>query len=150
MREGTFGDFGAEVATPLAMVLTELVQNAVEHGFAGTGGPGRGPAASGSPARCGSRSRTTGVGLPEGFDLDELRRLGLQIVRTLVEASCGGTLELGPREGGGTRAVDRRAALTRTTPDSDGARRSHRGRPRCGSWWLALRPSGRGRGRCGA
>ena len=33
-REGSFGALPAETATPLAMVLTELLQNAVEHGFA--------------------------------------------------------------------------------------------------------------------
>ena len=37
-RRGTFGLLPAEVATPLAMVLTELLQNAVEHGFAAGGG----------------------------------------------------------------------------------------------------------------
>src|SRR3954470_14420464 len=36
-RTGTFGVLPAEVATPLAMVLTELLQNAVEHGVDATG-----------------------------------------------------------------------------------------------------------------
>src|SRR5690625_6628626 len=35
VREGRFGTLRAEVATPLALVLTELVTNAVEHGFPG-------------------------------------------------------------------------------------------------------------------
>ena len=30
-----FGVLPSEAATPLAMVLTELLQNAVEHGYAG-------------------------------------------------------------------------------------------------------------------
>ena len=33
-RTGSFGAISSDVATPLAMVLTELVQNAVEHAFA--------------------------------------------------------------------------------------------------------------------
>ncbi len=38
-REGSFGVLGAEIATPLVMVLNELLLNAVEHGFAqGSGG----------------------------------------------------------------------------------------------------------------
>ena len=37
-RAGTFGVLPAEVATPLAMALTEVLQNAVEHGFRGRGG----------------------------------------------------------------------------------------------------------------
>ncbi len=32
-RRGSFGTISAEVATSLAMVLTEVLQNAVEHGF---------------------------------------------------------------------------------------------------------------------
>ena len=33
VREGSFGKLPSEAATPLAMVLTELLQNAVEHGY---------------------------------------------------------------------------------------------------------------------
>ena len=32
-REGTFGVLPSETATALAMVLTEVLQNAVEHGY---------------------------------------------------------------------------------------------------------------------
>jgi len=46
-----------------------------------------------------------GFGLPTGFDAESSGRLGLQIVRTLVVGELGGTLDLGPRHGGGTRAV---------------------------------------------
>ena len=102
VREGTFGDFGAEVATPLALVLTELVQNAVEHGFAGTGG-----LVTVRPERLAGELRVVveddGRGLPEPFELESSASLGLQIARTLLE-ELHGTLTLGPREGGGTRA----------------------------------------------
>src|SRR5690606_30931174 len=37
-RIGSFGSIPAETATPLAMVLTELVQNAAEHAFGPEGG----------------------------------------------------------------------------------------------------------------
>ena len=37
---GTFGMLPAAVATPLAMVLTELLQNALKHGFSRAGGSG--------------------------------------------------------------------------------------------------------------
>jgi signal transduction histidine kinase len=43
--------------------------------------------------------------LPRGFDAEESGRLGLQIVRTLVVGELGGTLDIGPRRGGGTRVV---------------------------------------------
>ena len=47
----------------------------------------------------------TGVGLPEGFELDSATSLGLQIVRTLVVGELGGRLRITPRPGGGTEAV---------------------------------------------
>ena len=43
-----------------------------------------------------------GTGLPPGFDLSQATSLGLQIVRTLVVAELGGSLQIGDREGGGT------------------------------------------------
>jgi two-component system, sensor histidine kinase PdtaS len=47
----------------------------------------------------------TGVGLPEGFELDSATSLGLQIVRTLVVGELGGRLQITPRPGGGTEAL---------------------------------------------
>jgi two-component sensor histidine kinase len=105
-RVGSFGELSAEVATPLAMVLTELVQNAVEHGF-GEGGSGEvsvEPHRS-RPGRGGGLAvevRDTGRGLPPGFTLGDSDRLGLQIVRTLVETELRGQLAISRAEGGGT------------------------------------------------
>ena len=100
-RQGSFGTLPAEVATPLAMVLTELVQNAVEHGFAGAAGT-----VTVRARRSGERLVVEvvddGRGLPAGFDLDRSTGLGLSIVRTLVESELGGRLELGAGVGGGT------------------------------------------------
>jgi len=45
-----------------------------------------------------------GSGLPAGFDIGRSDRLGLQIVRTLVEGELGGRLALTRRDGGGTLA----------------------------------------------
>jgi two-component sensor histidine kinase len=101
-REGSFGTISAEVATPLAMVLTELLQNAVEHGFGD--GPGKLVVRA---QRLVGRLHVTieddGAGLPEGFDLDGSSSLGLSIVRTLVESELGGQLLIGPAPAGGTR-----------------------------------------------
>jgi two-component sensor histidine kinase len=47
----------------------------------------------------------TGVGLPDGFELDTTTSLGLQIVRTLVVGELGGRLRITPRAGGGTEAL---------------------------------------------
>lgn len=108
-RLGTFGELPAELATPLVMVLTELVGNAVEHGFPDGN--------TGTVEVSGQRSRGTlvvsvsddGVGLPPGFSMEGTDRLGLQIVRTLVDAELDAVLALTGRGGGrpGTEAVVR-------------------------------------------
>ena len=98
------------------MVLTEILQNAVEHGYPAD--PAADPSAepteiSGeivvSVRRLVGRMHVTvdddGRGLPAGFDLDESTNLGLSIVRTLVESELGGQLELTAAPDGGTRAV---------------------------------------------
>jgi two-component system, sensor histidine kinase PdtaS len=112
---GTFGPLSSAVATPLAMVLTELLQNALQHGL-GQGPPGR-AAGDGQPtgtlevtARRQPGKLTVmvaddGAGLPEGFDLNSATSLGLQIVRTLVVSELGGSLSVTGRPGGGTLAV---------------------------------------------
>jgi hypothetical protein len=105
-RRGSFGTLPAEVATPLAMVLTELLQNAVEHGYDGIDRAG---VVEIVVVRAGDELRVEvvddGAGLPEGFAAAESDRLGLQIVRTLVGSELGGRLEVIPREGGGTVAT---------------------------------------------
>jgi two-component sensor histidine kinase len=102
-RVGSFGVLPAEVATPLAMVLSELVHNAVEHGY-DAGAAGRvdvGVDCSGVE-RLRVEVADDGRGLPESFDLNASDRLGLQIVRTLVESELGGRLTIATRPGGGT------------------------------------------------
>ncbi len=105
-REGSFGLLPNEAATALAMVLTELLQNAVEHGYPGESSEGSIVV---EPERIAGRLRVTvdddGVGLPDGFDPDTSVNLGLSIVRTLVESELGGLLELRPRPGRGARVV---------------------------------------------
>jgi two-component system, sensor histidine kinase PdtaS len=101
-RTGSFGVLPNESATALAMVLTELLQNAVEHGYPDDEQTG---SISVEPQRLAGRLRVTvdddGVGLPDGFDPDASLNLGLSIVRTLVESELGGLLELraGPQCG---------------------------------------------------
>jgi two-component sensor histidine kinase len=103
-RQGSFGVLGAQRATSLAMVLTELVQNAVEHAY---------PEGQGGRIQLRvSRDDTgldvevvdEGAGLPAGFELASSTRLGLQIVRTLVAAELDGSLVLEPRTPVGTCA----------------------------------------------
>jgi two-component sensor histidine kinase len=103
-RTGHFGVLDSEVATPLAMVLTELMQNSVEHAF-GTrdGGEARGTielAAERSVGRLHINVIDDGKGLPKNFDSELSGNLGLSIVRTLVIGELDGTLEFGPRHDG--------------------------------------------------
>ena len=92
-------------ATALALVMNELISNALEHAFE-HGQPGHliidlrqeGPEITVMVA-------DNGHGLPEGFDLNGSTGLGLQIARTLVEKDLAGTLRLEQRPEGGTRAM---------------------------------------------
>jgi len=86
------------------MVVTELCQNAVEHGLAEEAGE-----VLVLPRRNDGRLRVEisddGRGLPPDFDWRQSRSLGLSIVNTLIE-EMEGTFEIGPRAGArGTRAV---------------------------------------------
>jgi two-component sensor histidine kinase len=107
-RASSFGVLPADVATPLAMVLNELLINAVEHGFTGQEGDDLGEVVI-SAHRFRRQLHVTvadnGRGLPEGFRLDASDRLGLQIVRTLAQEDLRGSIEMRPRAGGGTEAV---------------------------------------------
>ena len=88
--EGRLGDLGGDVAMPLAVVLTELLQNAIDHAEGGDG-------MITVQLRAGARElemrvEDTGRGVPEGFALDRDARLGLTIVRTFVVADLGGSI----------------------------------------------------------
>lgn len=107
---GEAGRLSAAVATPLAVVITELLQNAAEHAM---------PAGSaGETLRAGSEAgllvevelersdrlfvsvRDNGRGLPPDFSLEGASSLGLSIVRGLVETQLGGNITM--RTEGGT------------------------------------------------
>jgi len=102
-REGSFGLVPADAATSLALALTELCQNAVEHGLASSSGN-----VVVVPQRHGDMLIldvvNDGAQLPEGFEVGSTNSLGLSIVTTLVE-DLGGvfTLENNP-DGKGTTA----------------------------------------------
>ena len=107
-QTGSFGLVPAQDATPLALVLTELVTNAVEHAF-----PGRDAGmVEIDVERSGSSLRVVvgddGVGMPDGIGAlgrSSTSGLGSQIVQTLVTNELGGTIAWRSREGGGTQVV---------------------------------------------
>jgi two-component sensor histidine kinase len=110
--DGDLGDTTADVATPMAVALAELLQNAVEHAFVGQSDEslvghivltlrhGR--------ENLFAEVRDNGVGLPEDFDIEATGSLGLSIVRDLVTTQLGGEMTMtsvGSDEGGGMRAT---------------------------------------------
>jgi len=115
---GELGDVPADVATPLAVALAELLQNAVEHAFAAQvdeelDRPDRLAEADAVTVRTGGhvdvrlgvagypgedRLRVEvvddGAGLPAEFDFDTTQSLGLSIVRDLVRTQLAGLIDM--------------------------------------------------------
>jgi two-component sensor histidine kinase len=114
---GHAGELAAGVATPLAVVITELLQNAVEHAFGEAPEPGDGSAVTGAPGPTGEprgqvslaldrgeggltvRVRDNGRGLPPGFSVHTTTSLGLSIVRHLVADQLRGRITMSSVEG---------------------------------------------------
>jgi hypothetical protein len=126
---GELGEVPADVATPLAVVLAELLQNAVEHAFLGA-------KVGDDPDKHSERDRNTdrtdrsvasvghidvnldcrlnrllvdvrddGAGLPDRFDIDLTQSLGLSIVRDLVRSQLGGTITMSNQSEGRSGTV---------------------------------------------
>lgn len=105
-RDGALGVLDADRATAMVMVITELVQNAIEHAFDPSAKQGCVTIRAERSARwLDVVVHDDGRGLPEGFSLEKSDRLGLQIVRTLVSAELDGSLGMHDVPGGGTDVV---------------------------------------------
>jgi len=105
-RVGALGVLDADRATALIMVITELVQNAIEHAFDPVSRQGSVVIRAERSARwLDVIVNDDGRGLPDGFSLEKSDRLGLQIVRTLVSAELDGSLGMHGASGGGTDVV---------------------------------------------
>lgn len=89
--QGSCGSIAADLATPLAVTVTELIQNAIEHAFIDRSEGNVKVILSRRTERIGISVVDDGVGI----DPDALNRarLGLQIVRSLVE-ELGGSFEM--------------------------------------------------------
>ncbi len=93
----------SQQATSLALVVNELLQNAVEHAFEGRSGGAVMITLSAGRDALRVEVQDDGVGLPEGFAPDRSAGLGLEIVHTLVGSDLKGQITFGGP--GGTRAV---------------------------------------------
>ena len=101
---GDAGKLPATIATPLSVVLNELLQNVVDHAYPAGEEAHRGHVLlelDNDGTDLVVRVTDDGAGLPEGFSLDASTGLGLSIVRTLVTTELYGTIELVPGGGAG-------------------------------------------------
>jgi two-component sensor histidine kinase len=143
---GELGEVPADVATPLAVVLAELLQNAVEHAFTHTGTEEEAAPVESSTTTGGGATHATlatqpqgrirvhlvndlsgltlevidnGSGLPEGFDIDATQSLGLSIVRDLVRSQLDGTITMRNRGDGLPGTHGTIVAITLPVQDGD-------------------------------
>lgn len=96
---GDAGRLPATIATPLSVVILELLQNVVDHAFTEARRDGvvrvfmqRDP----DDDALHLRVIDNGVGVNAQFDLAQATGLGLSIVRTLVTTELGGTISMRP------------------------------------------------------
>ena len=95
---------GPEVSVPLGLIAAELVANTLEHGFPGdSGGRIKLGLDAGETGRAVLKIEDDGVGLPDDFDIERTRSLGLSIARQFAK-QLGGTLVMERRPKGGTEA----------------------------------------------
>ncbi|MBA3984179.1 MAG: ATP-binding protein, partial [Acidimicrobiia bacterium] len=93
--QGEGGRIPSAIATPLSVVLTELLQNAVDHGFPEGSNGGRVIVGlDNDETRLAIRVTDNGQGVASDFDIDSATGLGLSIVRTLVTTELNGTIEM--------------------------------------------------------
>jgi two-component sensor histidine kinase len=95
--QGDGGRIPAAIATPLSVVLTELLQNAVDHGFPeGSGGGSVVVRLENDSTALHLSVIDDGRGVAAGFALESATGLGLSIVRTLVTTELNGEIVMRP------------------------------------------------------
>ncbi len=102
-KTGEFGVFDNQKATPLALIITELIHNALEHGLE-KGGDQLFVEINRSSESTVVKVIDNGVGLPSDFSIVGSSNLGLQIVKTLTENELKGSISI-VRNNGLTEAV---------------------------------------------
>lgn len=95
--QGEGGRLPSTIATPLSVVLTELLQNAVDHGFPeGSDGGDVVVVLRNEDGVLHIRVVNDGWALDPTFELNKATGLGLSIVRTLVTTELDGTITMRP------------------------------------------------------
>jgi two-component sensor histidine kinase len=116
---GEAGTLPAVIATPMAVVLAELLQNAADHAFPTDGDRDRDQPDTvrveldNDGDNLVIRVIDNGVGVPEAFTIEKAKGLGLSIVRALVISDLQGTIDLfEPTDGTSGTVVELRIPLT--------------------------------------
>ena len=91
-KVGESGLISSMVATPLALVLTELIHNALEHGLSNSGDLVE-LRINRQAASMTITVTDNGAGIPNDFSLELNTNLGLQIVQTLTKNELAGKIE---------------------------------------------------------
>ena len=92
---GDGGRLPSAIATPLSVVLTELLQNAVDHGFPeGSTGGNVVVHLDNTDGQLHIRVINDGISLDPNFELNNATGLGLSIVRTLVTTELAGRISM--------------------------------------------------------
>ena len=107
----------SKCASSVALVLNELVINAMEHAFEGRRSGTIGLRVTEDSGNWYLDLYDDGVGLPENFCDRPRRSLGLQIVRTLVEGDLGGTFRLENDPRGREHGTHARISLPKDQPN---------------------------------
>ena len=110
---GSTGPLSADLATPLAVTLAELIQNCIEHAFPDGRSGTVGVELANDDGELMAVVWDDGVGISD--EVPDVARLGLQIVRSLIE-ELNGTFAM--TSDGGTR-VEVRVPLNRAVDESD-------------------------------
>jgi len=98
--DGDAGNLPAQLATPLAVVLNELLQNAFDHAYPkGSAGGQVLLQLRRDPGELLVTVVDDGTGLPPGFNVERTTGLGLSIVRTLVVSELNGTIAMRTGDG---------------------------------------------------
>ena len=103
--EGTAVYLPAQQATSCALIINELLQNAVEHAFIGRDQGRIVLTLEDTGKELVVQISDDGIGLPHDFDVEIGGHLGLQIIRTLVREDLKGRFEIANGNGVSARVV---------------------------------------------
>jgi len=95
----------SEKATSIALILNELLQNAIEHAFCGRDSGRLDVSFIDAGDNYKLEIADDGIGMPAGFDINKTSSLGLKIIKIMAEADLQGSFDLNANSSGGVSAL---------------------------------------------